>query len=78
MLDDKDHQSLYLGLDLSIEELKGVVIDEDLNIIAEEVISFNDKSLVGDVLEKNDQCLITTPVLVFLEALGKKNLKKLP
>jgi hypothetical protein len=32
---------LYLGLDLSTQQLKGVVIDEQLQTIAEEAISFN-------------------------------------
>jgi hypothetical protein len=79
MIDERNHQRLYLGLDLSREQLKSVVIDEQLNTIAEEAVSFNDKSLLvyhvqpnGFVIDKNDYRCITTPVLVFLEALGKQ------
>jgi len=79
MLDENKHQRLYLGLDLSTQQLKSVVIDEELNTIAEEAINFNDRSLLvhhvqpnGFVIDKNDNRCITTSVLVFLEALGKK------
>jgi len=71
-------QRLYLGLDLSTQQLKGVVINEQLQTVAEEAISFNDQSLLvhhvqpnGFVVDKNDKRCITTPVLVFLEAIGK-------
>jgi xylulokinase len=67
---------LYLGLDLSTQQLKGIIIDEQLQTIAEEAISFNDKSLLvhhvqpnGFVVDKNDKNCITTPVFVFLEAI---------
>lgn len=72
MTDDKNHQRLYLGLDLSTEELKGVVIDEDLNIIAEELIRFNDQSLFSQTNETSIKT--TTAVLIFLEAFGKNKL----
>jgi hypothetical protein len=79
MSDEKNHQRLYLGIDLSVPQLKGVVIDEQLNIIAEEAISFNDKSLFvyhiqpdGFVIDETDNHFMKTPVLMFLEALGKK------
>jgi xylulokinase len=78
MTHEENHQRLYLGLDLSTQQLKSVVIDEQLNTIAEEAISFNDKSLLvhhvhpnGFIVDKTDNRCITTPVLVFLEALGK-------
>jgi xylulokinase len=81
MSDENNHQRLYLGLDLSTQQLKSVVIDEELNTIAEEAISFNDKSLLvhhvqpnGFVIDKDDPRCITTPVLVFVEALGKRKL----
>ena len=67
---------LYLGLDLSTQQLKGIVIDEELKTIAEEAISFNDKTLLthhvqpnGFVVDKDDKRCITTPVFVFLEAI---------
>ena len=67
---------LYLGLDLSTQQLKGIVIDEQLNTIAEEAVSFNDQSILvhhvqpnGFVVDKNDKRCITTPVFVFLEAI---------
>jgi xylulokinase len=70
------NQRLYLGLDLSTQQLKGVVIDEQLQTIAEEAVSFNDKSLLvhnvqpnGFVVDQNDKRCITTPVFVFLEAI---------
>ncbi|CAF4155462.1 unnamed protein product [Rotaria socialis] len=69
-------QRLYLGIDLSTQQIKCIVIDEQLQTIAEEAISFNDKSLLvhhvqpnGFVVDKNDKRCITTPVFVFLEAL---------
>ena len=72
-------QLLYLGLDLSTQQLKCVVIDEQLHTVAEESVSFNDKSLLvhhvqpnGFVVDPNDNRCITTPVYVFLEALGKR------
>jgi xylulokinase len=81
MSGDKTRQRLYLGLDLSTQQLKGVVIDEQLQPIAEEAISFNDQSLLayhvqpnGFVVDKDDKRCITTPVWVFLEAIG--NVKK--
>ncbi|CAF1148477.1 unnamed protein product [Adineta steineri] len=73
MTDKKNHQRLYLGLDLSTHQLKGVIIDEHLNTIAEEAIHFNDKSLLVNYVQSHgfavDNHCITTPVLVFLEAL---------
>lgn len=79
MSGENARQRLYLGLDLSTQQLKSVVIDEELNTIAEEAIHFNDRSLLvhhvqpnGFVIDKNDNRCITTSVLVFLEALGKK------
>ena len=78
MSGEKARQRLYLGLDLSTQQLKGVVIDEQLQTIAEEAISFNDKSILvhhvqpnGFVVDQNDKRCITTPVYVFLEAIGK-------
>jgi xylulokinase len=78
MSGEKGNQRLYLGLDLSTQQLKGVVINEQLQTVAEEAISFNDQSLLvhhvqpnGFVVDKNDKRCITTPVLVFLEAIGK-------
>jgi hypothetical protein len=78
MSSEKGSQRLYLGLDLSTQQLKGVVINEQLETIAEEAISFNDQSLLvhnvqpnGFVVDKNDKRCITTPVFVFLEAIGK-------
>ena len=78
MSGDKTHQRLYLGLDLSTQQLKGVVIDEQLQTVAEEAISFNDQSTLvhhvqpnGFVVDKDDNRCITTPVFVFLEAIGK-------
>ncbi|CAF2028178.1 unnamed protein product [Rotaria magnacalcarata] len=69
-------QRLYLGIDLSTQQIKCIVIDEQLQTIAEEAISFNDNSLLvhhvqpnGFVVDKNDKRCITTPVFVFLEAL---------
>ena len=78
MSGNRTSQRLYLGLDLSTQQLKGVVIDEQLQTIAEDAVSFNDKnSLVhhvqpnGFVVDPNDKRCITTPVFVFLEAIGK-------
>ena len=78
MSGDRASQRLYLGLDLSTQQLKGVVIDEQLQTIAEEAVSFNDKSALvhhvqpnGFVVDQNDKRCITTPVFVFLEAIGK-------
>jgi len=78
MSSEKARQRLYLGLDLSTQQLKGVVIDEQLQTVAEESVSFNDKSILvhhvqpnGFVVDKNDKRCITTPVFVFLEAIGK-------
>lgn len=71
---------LFLGLDSSTQQLKAIVIDENLQTIAEESISFNDQSILqhhvqpnGFVVDRDDPRCITTPVFVFLEALGKKN-----
>ncbi|CAF1125615.1 unnamed protein product [Adineta steineri] len=76
MSNEKSSQRLYLGLDLSTQQLKGIVIDEQLQTIAEEAISFNDKSLLthhvqpnGFIVDKDDKRCITTPVFVFLEAI---------
>ena len=70
----------YLGLDLSTQQLKGVVIDDQLQTIAEEAVSFNDQSSLvhhvqpnGFVVDKDDNRCVTTPVYVFLESIGKKN-----
>jgi len=78
MSGEKGNQRLYLGLDLSTQQLKGVVINEQLQTVAEEAISFNDQSILvhhvqpnGFVVDKNDKRCITTPVFVFLEAIGK-------
>ncbi|CAF4593184.1 unnamed protein product, partial [Rotaria magnacalcarata] len=61
-------QRLYLGIDLSTQQIKCIVIDEQLQTIAEEAISFNDNSLLvhhvqpnGFVVDKNDKRCITTP-----------------
>ena len=74
---DEDHPRLYLGLDLSTQQLKSVVVDEQLNTIAEEAVNFNDQSLLvhhvqpnGFLVDPIDPRCITTSVLVFLEALG--------
>lgn len=75
MSSDKTNQRLYLGLDLSTQQLKGVVINEQLETVGEEAISFNDKTLVhnvqpnGFIVDSNDKRCITTPVYVFLEAI---------
>ncbi|CAF5071309.1 unnamed protein product [Rotaria sp. Silwood1] len=76
MSNEKVSQHLYLGLDLSTQQIKCIVIDEQLQTIAEEAVSFNDKSLLvhhvqpnGFIVDKNDNRCITTPVFVFLEAL---------
>ncbi|CAF1430173.1 unnamed protein product [Adineta steineri] len=76
MSNENNSQRLYLGLDLSTQQLKGIVIDEQLQTIAEEAISFNDKSLLthhvqpnGFIVDKDDKRCITTPVFVFLEAI---------
>lgn len=67
---------LYLGLDSSTQQLKAIVIDENLQTVAEESISFNDRSILqhhvqpnGFVVDRDDPRCITTPVFVFLEAL---------
>lgn len=77
MSGDPNSSRLYLGLDLSTQQLKGVVIDEQLQTVAEEAVSFNDQSVLvhhvqpnGFVVDKNDKRCITTPVWVFLEAIG--------
>lgn len=77
MSTDVSHDRLYLGLDLSTQQLKGVVLNDQLETIAEESISFNDRSSLvhhvqpnGFVVDPNDKRCITTPVLVFLEAIG--------
>ncbi|CAF4747823.1 unnamed protein product, partial [Rotaria magnacalcarata] len=61
-------QRLYLGIDLSTQQIKCIVIDGQLQTIAEEAISFNDNSLLvhhvqpnGFVVDKNDKRCITTP-----------------
>ncbi|CAF0850752.1 unnamed protein product [Rotaria sordida] len=76
MSNEKVCQRLYLGLDLSTQQIKCIVIDEQLQTIAEEAVSFNDQfSLIhhvqpnGFIVDKNDNRCITTPVFVFLEAL---------
>ncbi|CAF3334190.1 unnamed protein product [Rotaria sp. Silwood2] len=76
MSNEKVCQRLYLGLDLSTQQIKCIVINEQLQTIAEEAISFNDKSLLvhhvqpnGFIVDKNDNRCVTTPVFVFLEAL---------
>ena len=68
---------LYLGFDLSTQQLKAIVINGQLQTVAEEAISFNDRSLLvhhvqpnGFVVDRDDPRCVTTPVLVFLEALG--------
>jgi hypothetical protein len=82
MSTDKIRPRLYLGLDSSTQQCKAIVIDEQLQTIAEEAVSFNDKSSLvhhvqpnGFIVDKNDKRCITTPVFVFLEALGKTNSK---
>lgn len=81
MSNEKDSSRLYLGLDLSTQQLKAVVINDQLQTIAEEAISFNDKTLLahhvqpnGFVVDQNDTRCVTTPVFVFLEALGKTSI----
>lgn len=78
MSGDRASERLYLGLDLSTQQLKGVVIDEQLQTIAEESVSFNDRNALvhhvqpnGFVVDPNDKRCVTTPVFVFLEAIGK-------
>ena len=77
MSNKNESQRLYLGLDLSTQQLKGIVIDEQLQTIAEQAVSFNDKSTLvhhvqpnGFIVDKNDNRCVTTPVYVFLEAIG--------
>ncbi|CAF1369559.1 unnamed protein product [Didymodactylos carnosus] len=74
-MSSKSTKNLYLGLDLSTQQFKGVVIDEELNVVAEDSVSFNDKTLLknyvlpnGFIVDKNDPDCITTPVLVWIEA----------
>ena len=71
---------LYLGLDSSTQQLKAIVIDENLQTVAEEAINFNDRAILqhhvqpnGFVVDQKDPRCITTPVFVFLEALGETN-----
>ena len=82
MSGDTARPRLYLGLDLSTQQLKGVVIDEQLQPVAEEAVSFNDQSVLvhhvqpnGFVVDKDDNRCITTPVWVFLEAIGKMKIR---
>lgn len=72
---------LYLGLDSSTQQLKAIVIDEHLRTVAEEAVSFNDRSLLqhhvqpnGFIVDREDPRCITTPVFVFVEALGNEAL----
>ena len=78
MSSDTDSSPLYLGLDLSTQQLKAIVINEQLQTVADEAISFNDKTLLahhvqpnGFVIDPKDKRCVTTPAFVFLEALGK-------
>lgn len=71
---------LYLGFDSSTQQLKAIVIDENLQTVAEEAINFNDRAILqhhvqpnGFVVDREDPRCITTSVFVFLEALGKTN-----
>lgn len=81
MSNNKTSSRFYLGLDLSTQQLKGVVIDEQLETIAEAAVGFNDQSILvhhvqpnGFVVDKNDNRCVTTPVFVFLEAIGKEKI----
>ena len=81
MSKESSPSSLYLGLDLSTQQLKAIVIDEQLETIAEEAVSFNDQSILchhvqpnGFIVDPNDTRCITTPVFVFLEAIGNMTL----
>jgi hypothetical protein len=72
---------LFLGLDLSTQQLKGVIIDETLQTIAENAIAFNDRAILehhvqpnGFTIDGDDPRCVTTTVLVFLEALGTPSL----
>jgi hypothetical protein len=78
MSDEIHCSNLYLGLDLSTQQLKGIVINEQLQTIAEDAVYFNDKSILvhhiqpnGFHVDPHDSRCITTSVFVFLEALGR-------
>ncbi|XP_062900553.1 xylulose kinase isoform X1 [Mobula hypostoma] len=63
----------YLGIDLSTQQMKAIVIDDDLNIIHEANVKFDDDfpefGTKNGVHVQSDKLTVTTPVLLWVKAL---------
>ncbi|XP_078087645.1 xylulose kinase isoform X1 [Mustelus asterias] len=63
----------YLGIDLSTQQIKAMAIDDNLNVIHETSVKFDDDlpefGTQGGVHVHSDQLTVTTPVLLWVKAL---------
>uniref|UniRef100_UPI00398E9614 xylulose kinase isoform X2 n=1 Tax=Pristiophorus japonicus TaxID=55135 RepID=UPI00398E9614 len=63
----------YLGVDLSTQQMKALVIDDNLNVIHETNVKFDDDlpefGTQGGVHIQSDKLTVTTPVLLWVKAL---------
>ncbi|XP_067871235.1 xylulose kinase isoform X1 [Heterodontus francisci] len=63
----------YLGIDLSTQQMKAMAIDDNLNVIHETNVKFDDDlpefGTQGGVHVHSDKLTVTTPVLLWIKAL---------
>lgn len=70
---DVSSQPLFLGLDLSTQQLKAIVITQDLNIVHESAVNFaRDLPHYGTengAIKGPDEGEVTSPVAMWVEAM---------
>ncbi|XP_056641413.1 xylulose kinase-like [Diorhabda sublineata] len=66
--------NLYLGLDLSTQQLKAAVVNEKLEIVAEQIVIYDSdlpefRTQGGAIIDKVNNSFITSPTLMWVKAL---------
>ncbi|XP_028130191.1 xylulose kinase isoform X1 [Diabrotica virgifera virgifera] len=66
--------NLYLGLDLSTQQLKAAVVNEKLEIVAEQIVIYDSdlpefRTQGGAIIDKINNAYITSPTLMWVKAL---------
>ncbi|KAF7280366.1 xylulose kinase [Rhynchophorus ferrugineus] len=67
-------EKTYMGLDLSTQSLKGVIINDNLDILIQQSVVFESdlpefRTQGGAIIDKNDLHHITAPVMMWVKAL---------
>lgn len=69
-----EQNNLYLGLDLSTQQLKAAVVNDNLEIIAEQIVIYDSdlpefRTQGGAIIDKVNNSFITSPTLMWVKAL---------